>query len=146
MDLDKVRVSISQKNFLNTLYGFLTVDLDAPMSLKVAQKLASWSSRYGNICRAMRPFCGALNRLCSGRSDRYATFAVSEEAKQAIRLWRAMLFLVQYDELRFTRPFESFNDTSIPTLIVEFDASLSGAEYYGSRGPTTLRCVWEAAQ
>ena len=38
-----------------------------------------------------------------------------------------MLFLVQYDELRFTRPFQSFNDTAIPTLIVEFDASLSGA-------------------
>ena len=127
LDLDKERVSISQKNFLNTLYGFLTIDLDAPMSLKVAQKLASWSSRYGNICRAMRPFCGALNRLCSGRIDRHATFAISEEAKQAIRLWRAMLFLVQYDELRFTRPFQSFNDTAIPTLIVEFDASLSGA-------------------
>ena len=126
VDLDKERVSISQKNFLNTLYGFLTVDLNAPMSLKVAQKLASWSSRYGNICRAMRPFCGALNRLCSGRIDRHATFAVTEEAKQAIRLWRAMLFLVQYDELRFTRPFQSFNGTAIPTLIVEFDASLSG--------------------
>lgn len=63
-------------------YYFLTVDLDAPMSLMVAQKLASWSSWYGTTCRAMRPFCSALNRLCSGRFDRHATFAASEEAKQ----------------------------------------------------------------
>ena len=53
----------------------------------------------------MRPSCRALNRLRSGRSECYATFALSEEAKQAIRLWRAMLFLVQD----------------------EFDASLFGA-------------------
>ena len=38
-----------------------------------------------------------------------------------------MLFLVQYDELRFTRPLEFFNDTAYIPLIVECNASLSGA-------------------
>ena len=70
IDLDRERVSISRKNFLNTLYGFLLVDLDDAMSLKTAQRLASWSSQYGMVCRAMRPFCGALHRLSAGRTDR----------------------------------------------------------------------------
>ena len=37
-----------------------------------------------------------------------------------------MLFLVRYDELRFTRYLEFFDDTS-PTLVIKFDASLAGA-------------------
>ena len=126
LDLSERRVTISRKNFLNTLYGFLTVDLAAPMSLKTAQRLASWGSRYGKICRAMRPFCGALNRLTAGRTDRHATFLVSQEAKVAIRAWRAMLFLVRYDERRFSRTMESFGNDP-PLYIVEFDASLKGA-------------------
>ena len=126
IDLTTRRVSISRKNFLNTVYGFLLVDLDAPMTLKTAQRLASWSSRYGKICRAMRPFCGALHRLSAGRLSTHATFRLSEEAKIAIRLWRAMLFLVQYDELRFTRPLVSFSN-DLPEYVIEFDASLTGA-------------------
>ena len=126
IDLTTERVSISRKNFLNTVYGFLTVDLDAPMTIKGAQRLASWSSRYSIICRAMRPFCSALHRLTTGRTSPNATFPMTEEAKTAIRLWRAMLFLVRYDELRFTRPLASFC-AEPPTYIIEFDASLKGA-------------------
>ena len=126
IDLATQRVSISRKNFLNTVYGFLTTDLEAPMTIRVAQRLASWSSRYGKICRAMRPFCGALHRLTAGRTSPLATFPVTEEAKTAIRLWRSMLFLVRYDENRFTRPLASFS-TEPANFIIEFDASLKGA-------------------
>ena len=55
IDLDHDRVSISRKNLLNTLYGSLLVDIDAALSLKTAQGLALWSSRYDMVCRAMRP-------------------------------------------------------------------------------------------
>ena len=72
IDLDRERVSFSGKNFLNTLYGFLLVDLDAAMPPKTAQRLASWSSRYGMVCRAVRPFCDALHRLSAGRTNRHA--------------------------------------------------------------------------
>ena len=125
VDLDRMRVSISKKNFLNTLYGFLSVDLEHSISLRVAQRLASWGSRYGSICRAMRPFSAALHRMSAGRVARMSTFAVSHEAKMAIRLWRAMLVLVRFDEERYSRPMQSFvNSTS--EYIVEFDASLQG--------------------
>ena len=47
VDLDSSRVTISRKNFLNTLYGFFSINLDQPIPLRVAQRLASWGSRYG---------------------------------------------------------------------------------------------------
>ena len=126
VDLESMRVSIARKNFLSAIHGFLSVDLYGSTKLKTMQKLASWGSRYGRICRLMRPFCVALNRATMGRRDRYATFTLDEEARYAIRCWRAMLFLVGYDEAQFTRSLDSFNDR--PTKdIIEFDASLTGA-------------------
>ena len=127
VDLVGMRVSISEKNFLNTIYGFLLVDLDAPMTLPLAQRLASWGSRYGKICRAMRPFSGALHRISAGRTSRHATFLLSDEAKLAIRCWRAMLYLLRFDEEKFSRSLDSFDVTTPPCYIIEFDASLTGA-------------------
>lgn len=90
--------SISRKNFLNAVYGFITTNLDKKVSLKTAEKLASWGSRYSKIYRAMRPFCGALHRATSGRKSRHALFLLPEETQRAIRGWRAMLYLVSFDE------------------------------------------------
>ena len=126
VDLMRHRISISRKNMLNTLYGFYHTDTDKRITLHAAQRLASWASRYSKICRAMRPSCGALHRLTSGRTNRHASFDISPEAKIAIRMWRAMLCLVRFDETRFSRSIESFSDTP-PVYVIEFDASLTGA-------------------
>jgi hypothetical protein len=122
IDLEHSLVSIARKN---TIYGFLTVDLSMPVSLKTAQRLASWASRYGLICRALRPFCGALNQLTAGRHDRDAKIRFTEEARIAVRMWRAMLYLVRYDEAKFKRTLGSFN-ADHPQYAAEFDSSLSG--------------------
>ena len=126
IDLDRERVLISHKNFLTTLHGFSSVDLDGRMDLRTAQRLASWGSRYGKICRVMRPFCGALNRLITGRTATHASFLLSPESRIAIQCWRAMLCLVRYQEAEFTRTLTSFAPAA-PVIIAEFDASLSGA-------------------
>ena len=108
VDLGTRRVLISRKNYLATLHGFATIDLDGAMALRTAQKLASWASRCGKICRVIRPFCGALNRLMAGRTESHATFPISAEAHIAIKSWTAMLCLVRYQETRFTRTLDSF--------------------------------------
>ena len=90
LDLGLRLVSISRKNFMNALYGFFTTELDKKISLATAQKLASWSGRYSKICRAMRPFCGALHRATAGWKNPRATFLLPEEARRAIRGWRAI--------------------------------------------------------
>lgn len=102
VDLDSKRVTISKKNFQNTLYGFMSINLDVSILLRVAQRLASWGSRYGSVFRTMRPFSRALHRMSAGRTARMATFTISEEAKIAVRLWRAMLVLVRLDEERYS--------------------------------------------
>lgn len=77
VDLTTRRVSIARKNILNTVYGFLSIDTSVPMTVKSAQRLASWASRYGKICRAKRPFASSLHRLSTGRTDLHATFLPS---------------------------------------------------------------------
>lgn len=126
LDLERKLVSISRKNFLNAVYGFFTIDLDKKVTLPTAEKLASWGSRYSKICRAMRPFCGALHRATAGRKNRHALFFLPEEAQRAIRGWRAMLYLVSFDEQQYARRIQSFRPGQL-RYIIEFDASLSGA-------------------
>ena len=126
IDLATKRVSIAKKNFLTALHGFVGTDVTKRLNLRTAQRLASWGTRYGKICRVMRPFCGALNALTWGRKDPHALFNVSPAAIVAIQCWRAMLCLVRHREEEFTRTIESFVPTS-PVAIAEFDASLSGA-------------------
>lgn len=125
IDLDIQRVLIARKNYLNALNGFISVDMERQMTLRFAQKLASWASRYGKICRVMRSFCGALNRLIAGRVEVHASFSLTVESKIAIKCWQAMLCLVQYQEVRSTRTLLSFAP-SPPLMIAEFDSSLSG--------------------
>ena len=126
IDLQLELVSISRKNFLNALYGFFTTDLDPKLMLSTAEKLASWGSRYSRICRAMRPFCGALHRATSGRKNRHVQFYLPEEVQRAVRGWRAMSYLVAFNEQRYTRRIRSFLPEQLQ-YVVEFDASLSGA-------------------
>ena len=131
IDLNTERVLIARKNFLTALHGFITTDVSERVNLRSAQRLASWGTRYGKICRVMRPFCGALYRVTWGRTDPFALFELSVEAIVAIQCWRAMLCLVRHRETEFTRTIASFAPTA-PTLVAEFDASLSGAGFIWS--------------
>ena len=126
IDLDSARVLVSKKNFLTALHGFLITDVTERINLRTAQRLASWGTRYGKICRVMRPFGSALYRLTWGRTDPHALFSLSLEAVIAIQCWRAVLCLVRHREKEFTRSIESFAPET-PTLVAEFDSSLSGA-------------------
>lgn len=67
--LDTGRVGIAVKNFLKALHGFATTDVGARINMKAAQRLASWGTRYGTICRVMRPFCSYLHRVTWGRTN-----------------------------------------------------------------------------
>ena len=124
--LDTERVGIAEKNFLKALHGFATTDVSARINLKQAQRLASWGTRYGKICRVMRPFCSYLNRVTWGRTSPKALFYLSAEAIVAIQCWRAMLSLVRFRAVEYTRSISSFAPEP-PVLVAEFDSSLSGS-------------------
>ena len=124
--LDTERIGIARKNFLKALHGFATTDIMARINLKTAQRLASWGTRYGAICRVMRPFGSYLYRVTWGRKTLHALFFLSPEARIAIQCWRAMLSLVRFRETEFTRSIASFAPAP-PVLVAEFDSSLSGS-------------------
>ena len=84
VDLETKRVSIAKKNFRTALHGFIGTDVTKRHNLRTAQRLASWGTRYGKICRVMRPFCGALNAQTWGRKDPHALFNLTSTAKVAI--------------------------------------------------------------
>jgi hypothetical protein len=67
-------VSILRKNFLTALHGFISTDVTKRITFRRAQRIASHGTRYGKICRVMRPSCGALYRVTWGRVDEHAFF------------------------------------------------------------------------
>ena len=129
IDLDNKLLSIARKNFLNTVYGFYTVNTEAKVRVRTtipfAQKLASWASRYSIIFRHMRPFSCALHLTPCGRSNRAVQFKFRPEAQRSNQMWRATLALVELNEAQFSRPLKSFRPQAVD-FIVEFDASLTG--------------------
>ena len=60
---------MARNNFATTPHGFMRVNFNGTVNLLTLQKLASWACRNGKICRVMRLFCGALNRMIAGRLD-----------------------------------------------------------------------------
>jgi hypothetical protein len=71
--------------FLTALHGFISTDTSKRINLRHAQRLPSWGTRHGTICRVMCPLCGALNRATWGRTEQHALFLLSEEAVVAIQ-------------------------------------------------------------
>ena len=125
LDLDRMRATIARKNFRNTLYGFFSVDTTQLVPVRVLERLASWSSRYAFICRALRPFNKDLYTAFAGR-NRLTSVRLQPRAQLAICLWRSVLVALHLDEERFAKPFDSFAKRPI-RLVIETDASLKGA-------------------
>ena len=129
IDLDYLRVTIAQRNFLKTLYGFFAVNETEKVSVKELERLASWSSRYQTVLRHTRSLTTLLYAQVCGISNRNLTKRISPEGQQAIRLWRMLLILSGLDETKFTRSLHSFRIISA-TLCIEYDASLTGVGVY----------------
>lgn len=133
IDLNDLRVTISRKNFLKTLYGYFSVDIEKPVPRRTLEKLASWGSRYSFICRFMKPFNRALYsalprpaQRASGHYNQHASTTLPVPARRAIRLWRAMLCCLHLDETRFSRSFDQFRGKHAD-MVCEFDSSLAGS-------------------
>ena len=72
----------------------------------------------------MEPFQACFNRLVKIEWNTKRKFHWPEECKIAIRMWRAILYLVSVDELSYAKKLFSFRKTPVQ-YVVETDASLS---------------------
>lgn len=127
VDLDTQCLSIARKNWLRALYGFFLLDeTPGTVSVRTMERLASWASRYGLVCRNMRPWCKRLYAAYAGRNQN-AVITLTEELWRICRLFQTLLVLSVLDEERYARPFSSFSLPLCPIkTVIEFDGSLNG--------------------
>ena len=125
IDLDTRLVSLSKKNLLKVAYGFTTTDVTAPVKVRWVTKLASWSSRYTQILRALHPCTVSLFAQIAGMHNMEATMTWKEDAKVAVLIWRAALVLLHLYEREYSLPIEFFK-AMILSYEIEFDSSLTG--------------------
>ena len=124
-DASTLSVAIGERNFLRTLHGFMAVDETSPVSVQEIQRLASWASRYGLICRALRPFTMDLFGAIRGYINMNALISLPDAARRAIMMWRCALVTLGCDQSRFARPLHTLALRE-PSLLIEYDASLTG--------------------
>jgi hypothetical protein len=125
VDLDSRLVSLSHKNLMKVAYGFTITDLDQPVKVRWVTKLASWSSRYTQILRALHPCTVSLFAQIAGMQNMEATMEWKEDARVAVLIWRAALVLLHLYETEYSLPLEFFR-VMILAYEVEYDASLTG--------------------
>lgn len=126
-DLKQRRITIAAKNVERAFYGFLTTDVDSPVTVETMERLASWASRYAAVCRPLTPFISPLYGSYTWMANRnpFATVELSTAAKRAIRMIRIFLILSHIDPEQFARPFLC-DIARLIKFIIEFDASLTG--------------------
>jgi hypothetical protein len=125
INLDLMVVSIAEKNLMKAMLCMFEVNLDAEITLVAVQRISSYCSRYVLILEVMTPFLACMHRLMTGKKGWHGTFPITSEAAWAIRMWRAVFYLLVVDEKHYGRPMASFRSRP-PDYIVETDASLSG--------------------
>ena len=128
VDLRSRRVTLSYKNFLKIVYGFYSVDLSTKLKVRMVNKLASWSSRYTQILRALQPCTVSLYSQIAGMKNMEAAMVLHDDTRTAIMLWRATLLLLYLFEDVYALPIDKFRCRRV-SYDVEYDASLLGLGY-----------------
>jgi hypothetical protein len=122
--LKVARVGVSGPNLAKSLIGFLRAAPGGVTTRPKMERLASWASRYGQICLHIRPFTRNLYCAYAGKG-RAQSFTLDEATLRSVRVIRLMLVMTVLEPLKFSRFMRSFRLRRI-TVIIEFDAFLSG--------------------
>jgi hypothetical protein len=125
VNMDLMVVSIAEKNLMKAMLVFFSIDLKKEVTLVQVQRIASYCSRYVMILEVMSPFLACIHRLMTGKAGWHGTFPITKEAAWAIKMWRAVFYLLLVDERHYGRPMASFRPRP-PDYTVETDASLGG--------------------
>jgi hypothetical protein len=119
INLDLIVVS------MKAMLVFFSLDLKKEVTLVQVQRVVSYCSRYVMILEVMSPFLACIHRLMTGKAGWHGTFLITREAAWAIKMWRAVFYLLLVDERHYGRPMASFRPQP-PDYTVETDASLGG--------------------
>jgi hypothetical protein len=104
VDVAAMTVSITARNMLKTIHAFFgALDVSAPVSLQVVERMASLSSRYAMLYSHMAPFTSALHSAKKAYNGCHATLlCLPVHARADVELWRAFLCLLHFDYRMYT--------------------------------------------
>jgi hypothetical protein len=125
---------------MKTFSGFLSASQMTSVPVRLLERLASWASRYGMVCRPLRPFTHELY-AAQHLTHRDGSVQKSPDLAAIIDLWIATLTRLELHRAEFSRPLDSIATRS-PTWHFDFDASLTGIGillYYLPDSATTPR-------
>ena len=144
-DTMAMTISIAKHNFDKTLLGFLSTDETSSVAVATIQRLASWASRYGLICRMLRPYTMDLFSSIRGYTNGCTRIALPPAAQRAIRMWRGAMITLGLDPSQAARPIHTVAPRA-PGLVLEYDASLTGIgillrEFNPQGEPVLIRAI-----
>ena len=125
VNLDEGMVGITDRNINRAIYGFMQVELDKPVTVRLMQRLASWGSRYANICRFLLPMVRVLDGEYMGKAH-VGKWLLSPGARVAIRMFQVLVVALGARSATFGRKIRSFWGRGRVGIIGEYDASLEG--------------------
>ena len=129
LDLDNWTVSVKPSNLVKTLRGFFSIDINiSRLTLKDTQRLASWASRYGQVCPYLTPFVRILWQEVKKRHGWgiHADDILTEQGKGAVSIIRSILLGSMLRNKTLTRSLDSFGKKGYTTVVCEYDACLTG--------------------
>ena len=106
LNMELKTVSIASKNLDKAMFCLFNIDLSKDVSLLQLQKVSSYCSRYVVILEVMAPFLACFHRLMVVKVVLKCTFPISKEASWAIKMWRAVFYLLIMDEKQYDRSME----------------------------------------
>ena len=125
-DLDTMSISLAERNYYKTLYGFLSIRRGQQLRVKTLHTLSSWASRYVFICPEMTPFSGYLYSAFKGYLNEETLIELPDTAYLVVVLWRTFFMLLKLDPQEFTLPLESLRPVPDPTFLLEVDGCPEG--------------------
>ena len=128
INLDTRLITFKEEAYFKTLWAFVSVNENEPLTVKFIAKLASLATRAVFVVRIMAGFTMDLYNQLKGIKNWNSalnTRVIDDSAKFCIRLWRAVLILLRLEGNFLIRSIDSFANVT-PSIKIDFDASLTG--------------------
>ena len=129
IDLDTWTLSVKPANLMKTLRGFFAINIETTrLTLKDTQRLASWASRYGQVCPYLTPFVRVLWQEVKKRHGWgiHADELLSEQGQGAVAIIRSLLLGSAVRDQALSRNLDTFGVKEHATVVCEYDACLTG--------------------
>jgi hypothetical protein len=126
LNLKTKLVGLAQKNRDKMIYAFLSVMEGGSVPRKTLERLASLAARYQQVIREAKPLTAHLYKEFQLQPNRRGSIAqLSQQARDAIRIWRILMVLQELCGPGYLRHMDSYRPRP-RQMLLRFDGCLEG--------------------